>query len=262
VWGLRYSVYVVAEEDVPVFTLGRMPESGAIRKRAEDVARRLHAHLDGSPPVAFGEAGRALGFNDANVLRYASLTGTVRIRWDGARQPTIWTTTAPEMTEEEALRELVRRHLHVFGPSTPEAFGTWAGIRRPSFTDFADELLAVSTPIGRGWILARDEEVFRSEPLPSAPARLLPSGDTYYLLWGADRELLIHGEARRSELWTSRVWPGAVLVDGEVLGTWRRTKGKVTVFPWGKFPKRAVEAVEAEAQTLPLVEKVTVHWEE
>jgi len=58
------------------------------------------------------------------------------------------------------------------------------------------------------------------------------------------------------------VWPGAVLVDGEVLGTWRRTKGKVTVFAWGKFPKRTVEAVEAEAQTLPLAEKVTVRWEE
>jgi len=260
VWGPRYSVYVVAEEDVPVFTLGRMPESGAIRKRAQDVAKRLHAHMDGSPPAPFSEVGRALGYKDANVLRYAALTGTALIRWEGARRPTIWTAPVPEMDEEEARRELVRRYLRVFGPSTPESFGSWAGVRRPTFLDL--ELVPVETPIGVAWILAEDEELLREAPLPPTPARFLPSGDTYYLLWGADRELLVGDGARRPELWTSRVWAGAVLVGGEIVGTWRRTKGKVKVFPWTKLSKRVMEMIEAEAQTLPLSDRITVHWEE
>ena len=50
------------------------------------------------------------------------------IRWDGARQPTIWTVPRPEVDPRDARRELARRYLHVFGPATPAAFATWAGI--------------------------------------------------------------------------------------------------------------------------------------
>src|SRR4051794_8045953 len=35
VWGPRFSAYVVAAEDVPVFTLGRMPTDATGRRRAE-----------------------------------------------------------------------------------------------------------------------------------------------------------------------------------------------------------------------------------
>ena len=70
------------------------------------------------------------------------------------------------------------------------------------------------TPVGEAWILARDEAAFRAAPGPAAPARLLPSGDAYFLLYGADRELLVPDAGRRGELWTPRVWPGALLVGG------------------------------------------------
>jgi hypothetical protein len=263
-WGPRFSVYVVASEDRPVFSLGRLPESGPKRQRAEDTAARLRTLLDGSPPVPFGEAGRAIGLKDPNALRYATATGTVLIRWEGARQPTIWIAPTPEMDPAEARRELVRRYLHIFGPSTPEAFGHWAGIRQgeKSFFDLDDELLPVETPIGDAWILAGDEATFREEPQRPAPARLLPSGDTYYLLWGPDRELLVADDAHRDELWTSRVWPGAVLADGEIVGTWRRTQGTVTVSPWRRLPRRTIDAIEAEAETMPLADEVTVRWEQ
>ena len=263
-WGPRFSVYVVAAEDRPVFSLGRLPEGGPKRHRAEKIAAHLHALLDGSPPIPFGEAGRAIGLQDPNMLRYAAATGAVLIRWEGARQPTIWTVPTPEMDPAEARRELVRRHLHIFGPSTPEAFGHWAGIRRgeKNFFDVGDELLPVQTPVGDAWILSVDEDTLRLEPQPPAPARLLPSGDTYYLLWGRDRELLVADDACRDDLWTSRVWPGAVLADGEIVGTWRRAGGTVTVFPWRNLPRRTIDATEAEAMTMPLADEVTVRWEQ
>jgi hypothetical protein len=123
----------------------------------------------------------------------------------------------------------------------------------------------VRTPIGEGWILARDESVVRTPPGPTAPARLLPSGDAYFLLQGAERALLVPDADRRRTLWPSRVWPGAVLVDGDVVGTWRRAGHAVTVQPWRALSREARQAIEAEARSLPLPgveEEVVVLWGE
>ena len=108
------------------------------------------------------------------------------------------------------------------------------------------------TPIGDAWILTRDEPTFRAAPGSAAPARLLPSGDAYFLLQGADRELLVPDADRRRELWTSRVWPGALLVEGEIVGTWRRAQATVTIQTWRRLSRAARDAVEAEAASLPL----------
>jgi Winged helix DNA-binding domain len=155
-----------------------------------------------------------------NRLRYAAATGTVLIRWEGARQPTVWIGPAPDMDARVARLELARRYLHAYGPATSEAFGEWAGIGgRPAVVAFqalGESLAPVRTPVGAAWILSQDEAVFRARPGLTAPVRLLPSGDSFFLLQGADRELLVPDAARRRELWTSRVWPGALLVDGEV----------------------------------------------
>ena len=188
--------------------------------------------------MPYGEAGDALGLHDANSLRYAATTGTVLIRWAGARQPTVWTVPPAGDDPFKARLELARRHLHVFGPTTPEAFGRWAGISAreavAAFATLRRSLTAVRTPIGDAWMLARDEPILRADPGPVAPARLLPSGDAYYLLQGDDRALLVPDADHRSALWTSRVWPGAVLLDGEVRGTWRRANETVTIQTWGR----------------------------
>ena len=80
--------------------------------------------------MTYGEAGRGLGVHP-NSLRYAAPTGTVLIRWEGARQPTVWTVPPPDVDPRDARLELARRYLHVFGPATPAAFAQWAGIRPP-----------------------------------------------------------------------------------------------------------------------------------
>jgi hypothetical protein len=80
----------------------------------------------------------------------------------------------------------------------------------------------------------------------------LPSGDTWFLLQGADRELLVPEERQRRALWTSRVWPGALLVDGETVGTWRRAEHVLTIQPWRRLSNPQRAAVEAEVSALPL----------
>ena len=264
-WGPRFSAYVVAARDLAVFSLGRLPDDARARRVGEDLAARLHAFLRGRKPT-YGEAGQRSA-NRPNRLRYAAPTGTVVIRWDGARQPTVWTVPRPDVDPRDARLELARRFLHVFGPSTPEAFASWAGIpaaaSRRAFAAFRRSLTPVRTPIGDAWILTRDEPAFRDAPGHAAPARLLPSGDAYFLLQGADRELLIPDADRRGALWTPRVWPGAVLVDGEVIGTWRRANATMTVQPWRRLSRTARDAVEREAAALPLPDiegRIVVRW--
>lgn len=253
-WGPRYSAYVVAARDLAVFSLGRLPDDPGARRIAEDLAARLHALLGGAR-MSHGEAGRALGEHH-NRLRYAATTGTVVIRWDGARQPTIWTVSPPEVDPRDARLELARRYLHIFGPTTPEAFARWAGMALrggvAAFEALRRSLIPVRTPVGDAWILRRDESTFRAPPGPVAPARLLPSGDAYFLLQGDDRELLVVDADRRRALWTPRVWPGAVLVEGEIAGTWRRAHETVTIQTWRRLTRAARDAVEGEASSLPV----------
>ncbi len=251
-WGPRYHVYVVAARDLAVFSLGTLPDDAKSRQKAEDLAARLHAHLDGAR-ISYGEAGQALGVQP-NALRYAAPTGTVLIRWDGARQPTVWTGPPSEVDPRDARLELARRYLHVFGPASPGAFAMWAGIGpgrgRAAFDALRRSLTPVRTPLGDAWILARDEPTFRAAPGPAAAARLLPSGDAYTL--GDDRELLVPDADRRRELWTPRVWPGGVLVEGEIVGTWRRAQRTMTIQTWRRLSRPVRDAVEAEAEALPL----------
>jgi hypothetical protein len=165
--------------------------------------------------------------------------------------------------------ELARRYLHVFGPTTPEAFGQWAGIGAPrgieAFDALRRSLTSVRTPIGDASILTSDEPTLRSASESAASARLLPSGDAYFLLQGAEREILVPEAERRRALWPSRVWPGAVLVAGEVVGTWRRAQANLTIEPWRRLSRAEREALEAEAESLPLpgVEgQIVVRWDD
>jgi hypothetical protein len=266
-WGPRFSAYVVAARDRGVFTLGRLPDDERGRRFAEAMATRLEAFLDGRR-MTYGEAGRALGVGP-NALRYAAPTGRVHIRWDGARQPTVWTVPPPQVDPHEARLELARRYLRVFGPTTPEAFAQWAGIApargRAAFAALTGALMPVRIRVGDAWILSQDEDAFRAPAGPTATARLLPSGDAYLLLQGVDREVVVPDGDRRRALWTPRVWPGGVLVSGEVVGTWRRADARVTIQPWRRLSRVEREAVAAEADALPvpgLQGRIRVHWDE
>jgi hypothetical protein len=266
VWGPRYHVYVIAARDHAVFTLGRLPDGGMIRARADDLAARAHELLaDG--PMRYDDAGRALGTH-GNNLRYAALTGTLAIRWEGARRPTVWTVPPPEIDAAAAARELGRRYLHVFGPARADGFAKWAGIgvRKAAevLAGLDAELLPVLTPFGDAWLLARDESAMREPEAPAAAARLLPSGDAYTLgVTSEERALLVPDADRRAELWTPRVWPGALLVDGKVVGTWRRIRRTFTIQTWTKLNRAARDAVLAEAESFPLPDpdgQIVVNW--
>ena len=264
-WGPRYNVYVVAKRDFALFSLGRLPDGARGRLRAERMAERLHAELDGRR-LTDREVGLALGIG--NGLRYAATTGSIAIRWEGARAPTMWTVPVADIEPAAARLELARRYLHIFGPTTADQFARWAGISRPSarsaFVTLEGSLVPVRTPLGDEWLLAEDEPALRAAARVAPTPRLLPSGDAYFLLDGAQRELLVPRADQRDRLWTPRVWPGALLVEGEICGTWRRAKHSVRIDAWTRLSRSTRDAIETEANTLPLPgldRPIEVMWE-
>ncbi len=264
VWGPRFQVYAVPAAEHALFTLARYPDDARGRRVAEEMAA-LAASYVGDRTLSDREVAGA--HRVGNAIRYATTTGTILIRWEGARAPKIWSVLRPNGEPEDLRLELARRYLHVFGPTTVGSFAKWAGIgakqARAAFDSLAPELLAARTTIGDGWLLAADEATARAAPGATAPARFLPSGDTFFLLWGRDRELLVPDAGRRGELWTPRVWPGALLVSGDVAGVWRRAGADVDVDTWRTLTNGERAAVEAEAATMPLPglrREIRVRW--
>lgn len=254
-WGPRYQAYVVPAADHALFSVSRYPGDAAGQARAETMASTLRDHLRGRR-MRYGDAGADVGVH-GNSFRYGAVTGTILLRWEGARQPVVWTVPRPDISPDAARLEVARRYVHVLGPATADAFSKWLGIGksegRAAFAALAPQLIPVRTDIGDGWILAADEPSFaRAGAARPAGARLLPSGDPFWLLWGPDRELLVPDADRRDLLWTSRVWPGALLVDGDIAGTWRRAGAELTAEPWRALSPAERAAVEAEAASLPL----------
>jgi hypothetical protein len=254
-WGPRFSVFVVAARDHGVFALGTMPDDPKGRERADRTAAALRVFLHGRR-MTYSEAGHAMGVQP-NSLRYAAATGTVLIRWEGAGQPLIWTVPAPSITAEAARAELARRYLHVVGPQTVKGIAWWGGMKpargRDAFERIRTELVPVRTPAGEAWILAEDEGAFRDAGTGAEPAvaRLLPSGDPY--LMAADRELLVPDISQRNVLWEpSTVWPGGLMVRGELAGTWRRSLARLTIHAWRPLSAAEREAAAHEAATLRL----------
>ena len=155
-WGPRYNVFVVAARDLAVFSLGVLPDDAKGRQKAIETAERLHAFLDGRR-MGYGEAGHGLGVNP-NSLRYGAASGRILIRWEGARQPIVWTVATPTIDPGAARLELARRYLHVYGPTTPASFARWASLAPRSgaeaFEALRRSVIPIRTPVGEGWILA------------------------------------------------------------------------------------------------------------
>src|SRR6266581_759978 len=126
VWGPRGAVYVVPGQDVAVFTLGRFPRNpvlGAAVKAATEKARSAFRARQARPERHLSDRAAGVNFRE---LRIASMTGAVRIVWDGATT-SWWLVEPPTEAAEPARLELARRFLRSVGPSTPQEFAWWSG---------------------------------------------------------------------------------------------------------------------------------------
>lgn len=146
----------------------------------------------------------------------------------------------------QARAELLRRYLHVYGPSTPVDFAAWLGVQVGDTDHWWDALRDELVPVAASWLLAADLNVLQSATTPQG-VRLLPPGDPYTQL--RDRDTIVDPEHQR-EVWKAAGAPGTILVDGRIAGTWRaRKQGRrlsLTCSYFGAAPDPGELQVEAE----------------
>jgi Winged helix DNA-binding domain len=136
-------------------------------------------------------------------------------------------------TEVPDRLDVVRAYLRLLGPATPQHV---AGYLDAPVKDvkahWPADAVEVAVDGEPRWLLADDLD--RLDDAPAGVTRLLAPFDLY--LQARDRSLLVPDPARAKELWRILGRPGGVLVDGEIVGTWRAKKAgpslTVTVDAW------------------------------
>jgi hypothetical protein len=147
--------------------------------------------------------------------------------------------------------DVVRGYLRLCGPATPKEVAGYLDAAAADVTArWPEDAVEVSVDGERRWVLAAD--VDRLSAGPASTTRLLGPFDLY--LQGRDRALLVPDRARAKSLWPTLGRPGALLVDGEIAGTWRpRKAGKrfsVQVDLWQPLPPAGRAAVAEQAERL------------
>jgi hypothetical protein len=162
-----------------------------------------------------------------------------------------WVPPGPVLDGDAALAELARRYVGAYGPAAATDLAAWAGlpagVARQSFALIADDLVGYGADT---WVLsAATEPAERTEPT----VRLLGAFDTYLLGYRSRQPALDLRYAKRIQAGGGIIHP-AVLVDGQVVGTWRLRRRKdsaaVTVQPFEPLDAALLPALAAEVADL------------
>jgi Winged helix DNA-binding domain len=265
IWFRGGADYLVPREDAGIFTLGSSPRDPAQAAELDRLADDVHRVTEGRT-LTVNEVSKLLGHPHQLGLRVSGLTGRIHIRWDASR---IWLIPVerPDIDADDARRELAHRFLHWFGPTTKPALARWTGVspREATATWKAveSELAPVEVDGQRRFMLAADIDALdRAEPVSGV--RLLPYDDPFTKL---DHELLVPDKALRPQVLPRGSYrgyiPGAILVDGEIIGAWQRQQRRVTIHPFGKLSAPVRDAIEQEAIGFPIDarSRAAVSWD-
>jgi winged helix DNA-binding protein len=276
-WAMRGTLHLVAAADVgwmlgllgPIFVA-----AGRRRREAlgldDDLCERalpvLRDILADTGPLGRAELVRRLvargveidggGQAPAHLVAYAALRGVVcRV----GNEPAYallddWLGAAPPAMEpDRALAELARRYVGAHGPAGAPDLAAWSGIglrrARRGLQLVAGELRAVQTAAGPAWTLAAAPR--RTSRRPARPQVALLGHFDPYLLGYANRDFALDRRfAGRIQTGGGFIQP-AVLVDGRVVGTWRRQRSgdrlEIALEPFEELPERATAPLEREA---------------
>ncbi|WP_027932953.1 winged helix DNA-binding domain-containing protein [Amycolatopsis thermoflava] len=153
-----------------------------------------------------------------------------------------------------SLDDLVLRYLAAFGPASVADVQAWSGLTR--LGEVVDRL----RPRLRVFRTEQGREVFdlpeapRPDPATPAPPRFIAEFDNL-LLSHADRTRVLPDDARKRVFGVPNgVFPGTVLVDGLVRGSWRivrsRAGATLEVEPYGRVSKKDRDALESAGARL------------
>jgi hypothetical protein len=278
--GVAGALYPLSEQDAA----GRLNETGPSVARAGIPALEQYAIAAGAmrsvvtAPTAKGAASTAVTrripqamWRDCrackakhisdSAMRVSSLPAGLELQ-PGTAPPVLQRrpgARVPKRPDRAALRRLVLGYLRLLGPATPVEVADYLGVRRADLMPaWPDELAEVRVDGRRAWLppdavdMLATPRTTRRDP---ALVRLLGAFDPF--LQARDRDLIVPDRALQKALWPVIGRPGAVFVDGEVVGTWRpRTSGRsltVEVDVAAPLPPPTWRALESEAERLGAV---------
>jgi hypothetical protein len=167
-----------------------------------------------------------------------------------------WKPVAPD---PGAATTIIADYLRLLGPGTIGDAANFLGTRKDDAQGvWPDALVEVEIGGRKAWVPEADLSDLRAAKTPKL-VRLLAPSDPY--LQTRDRGLLVPEPDRQKELWKILGNPGAVLVDGEITGTWRAKHSgprlKISARPFATFTKAVQRAISDEAELVGTIRGAT-----
>jgi Winged helix DNA-binding domain len=165
--------------------------------------------------------------------------------------------------EAEARFDVVRGYLRFYGPATPKDAAAFLDAPVKDVVAHWPEDVETMQIVGVDGdrsVLVDDLPSLRAGFDAPGEVRLVGPYDAWLQL--RDRAVLVPDVSHAKDLWRTLGRPGAVIRDGEVVGTWRpKSSGaRLTVHwdPWVRATKALATAVEGQAERLASVREQTL----
>jgi hypothetical protein len=139
-----------------------------------------------------------------------------------------WVPSSRTLEGDEALAELARRYFTSHGPATLQDFAWWSGLTPAEARAGVD---LATRQLGREII--GGQAYWRSSSMPkpqesSSGAYLLPPYDEYTVAY-KDRSAVLNPMYAKLPSAGNGIFNPSIVVDGQVVGTWKRTREKDAV---------------------------------
>ena len=255
-WLMRGTLHVVGAPDVRwmlALAAPRIIASSARRYRQLGLDDATFAHsretlagtLQGGRQLTRGEIMLTLegagisteGQRGYHILRHLAKEGLICFGPIQGKQQTFvsldeWVPQTGALERDEALAELAWRHFASHGPATLQDFVWWSGLlvaeARAGLEMIKPRLRQETLDDGTYW-LPQDVSIVKD---PSPAAYLLPAYDEYFLGY-KERSLVLDPKYDKRAVSSNGVFRPVIVIDGQVVGIWKRTlkKGAVSITP-------------------------------
>jgi len=263
-WLNRGTLHLVRSEDYPWLQMlttpplltscsRRLRQEGVTPEQGEKALRTIERSLATEGPLTRHQLRERLDSAGIPTAGQAliHLLFLAAVRGVAARGPMIgkdhayvlvrdWLGPQPACDRDVALAELARRYLVGHAPADDRDLARWAGL---PLRDARAGLAAIAAEL-----VERDDGLLhlaKRPPVAEVPGpRLLGAFDPLLLGW-TSRELILGPHTHLVTL--NGIFRPFAMVKGRAVGTWKLSRGKVTVEPLGKVSKAATAALAADA---------------
>ncbi len=164
-----------------------------------------------------------------------------------------WTGKVPVSTVDP-VKELMKKYLHCFGPSSVGEFAAWCGCTgkqaRRMWKTIERETIQVEMDGRKRFLLCEDEQaLFGAEPCPEE-IHLLGAHDPYLDL--RDRQVILEDKSLQRHVFQTIANPNVILRGGKIIGVWmapvRNRKMTVSFSLWGSLAEKEKKRLKEMAE--------------